>query len=155
MRFLNIDIPQGATILNAKITFICRSADSLTEVNTKIQAAAEDNPGNPSSAEDYLTRPKTEATVNWDNIPPWEAEATYDSPDIKQVIQEVINRPTWEPGNALLIFWHDLDDRSTHNTGTERVPYSYNGKPIKAAILTVEYSIAPPVVGRSYGYITA
>jgi hypothetical protein len=54
------------------------------------------------------------------------------SPDIKSIIQEIVNRPAWNPaGNLTIII-----------TGTgKRVAESYEGLPAKAPLLYVEYSL--------------
>ncbi len=84
--FRNITIPKGATILAAKLTYVCHYERTGTVCRTKIRAADEDNPSWPPSANDYLARPLTAAVINWDTIPVWTVESPYDSPDFKDVI---------------------------------------------------------------------
>ena len=33
----------------------------------------------------------TSAQVNWDNIPGWQKDSTYYSPNISSIIQEIVN----------------------------------------------------------------
>jgi len=142
--FRNITIPKAATILAAKLTYIADTSQSGTVVRTKVRAADEDNPTRPASTNDYLARPLTEALINWDGIPPWVVNQVYDSPDFKDVIQELVNRQNWQEGNAMLIFWDDRDDRSDHTARAARDISGYLRSPTKAPLLTIEYQVGPP-----------
>jgi hypothetical protein len=153
MRFLNIPIPKGSTINSAKLTLTCRLSRSNTIVNSKLRGEDADNAAAFSDYADYSGRPRTTNQVTWNNIPAWTAETEYDSPDITSIIQEIIDRAGWASGNALVIFWDDHDDISTHVDNTHRHAYSYDSSPAKAPNLHIEYT--PPAAGgaRSHGYI--
>lgn len=143
VEFRNNLIPPEAVIDAAKLNFISYGPNSAGPVNSKIRAVAEDSPSPPPSAADYLARTLTTHETLWDNIPAWETDGSYDSPDFKDVIQEIINREGWQQGNNILIFWDDLDDRSSHTLESRRRPRSYDSDPTKAATLTIEYHEAP------------
>ena len=111
MRFTSINIPQGSTINNAHLTLIARQDDSVTIVNSKITGNDVDNAATWSTETDYRNRRGTivggannnyitSAQVNWDSIPAWTEGNSYNSPEIKIVIQEIINRGGWESGNC-------------------------------------------------------
>ena len=151
MRFLNITIPKGSTITAAYITLTCRAAASLTVVNSKIKGEAADNPVTFSTLADYQGRAKTTAVVSWDAIPAWTKDTDYNSPEIKTIIQEIIDRANWSSGNALVIFWDDHDNLSTQVALTRRPGYSYDDSPTKAPKLHIEYT--PAAKGRSFGFI--
>jgi hypothetical protein len=99
IRFPNITIPQGTTILTATLTLTGASEVEATG-DVIIFACDEDNSGQMSSAADAAGRAQTTANVPWTtggcflNTP-------QESPDIAAVIQEVIDRAGWESGNAL------------------------------------------------------
>jgi hypothetical protein len=123
IRFTNVTIPKGATINSAYLKIHCRLSTSGTEVNTRISGDKSNNcnPNTFSTEADFADRyanHRTTAIVDWDNIPPW-AQGDYGSntfsPDIKSVIQEIVNDANWASGNALALFWEDFDDRSTHS----------------------------------------
>ena len=153
MRFTNIAIPKGSTINSAYITITARADRSATVVNSKIHGEDADSPSAFSDYSDYSGRPRTSAEVNWDDIPAWTEDTEYNSPEIKTIIQEIIDREGWASGNALVIFWDDHDDRSTHSDQTNRAGQSYDGSSGKAPKLHIEYT--PPAAGgaRSHGYI--
>jgi len=144
MRFANVTIPKGATITAAYLTLQARDSHSLTTVNSCIKGEAADNAASFSNVTDFDNRVRTSANVAWDSIPAWTAGIDYNSPEVKTVIQEIINRAGWASGNALVIFWDDFDDRSTHTDGVCRVGRSYDGTTTKCARLHIEYSSQPP-----------
>jgi len=152
MRFANISIPKGSIITAAYITITCRTARSGTVVRSKVRGEDADNAAQFSDITDYWDRPRTTAEADWDNIPVWTEGTEYDSPEIKAVIQEIIDRAGWSSGNAMVIFWDDHDDRSDHNEYAIRTGQSYDGSTNKAPKLHIEYT--PPAAGggRSHGY---
>ena len=153
MRFLNVTIPKDATIDTAYLTFKASDTRTGTTVNSKIRGEASDNPITFSTLADYQGRAKTTAVVNWDAIPAWTLDTDYNSPEIKTIIQELVNRAGWASGNALAIFWDDHDDLSTHATGCRRQGKAYDTDTTYCARLHIEYT--PPAAGgaRSFGYI--
>lgn len=147
-RFQTIPIPQGATINSANITVCSYSNLSTATVNSRIRAEDVDDAPVFSNQTDWNGRfPSgiTTAQVNWDNIPSWTKDSWYDSPDIKDVVQEVINRSGWAQDNDIVIFWDDYDDRSTHNTNTRRQAYGYDINSSKAAKFNASYSTGPDI----------
>jgi type IV pilus assembly protein PilY1 len=153
MRFTNITIPKGAIITSAYITFTASATRAGTVCRTKIRGEDADNPSAFSDYSDYSGRPRTSAEVNWDGIAPWTKDSEYNSPEIKTIIQEIIDREGWASGNALVLFWDDHEDRSDHNADTWRGGQSYDGDSAKTSKLHIEYT--PPAAGgaRSHGYI--
>ena len=145
LEFRNIQIPPGAVIDAAKLTLIAYIAGSGNPVKTKIRAVAEDSPSPPASANDYVARTLTTHETLWDNIQAWTLGQSYNSPDFKDVIQEIINREGWQQGNNILIYWDDLDDRSTHASDCIRTACSYEKDAATAAKLTIEYHVPPTV----------
>ena len=132
MRFQGITIPQGATITSAHITFY-NGGDTLSLNNTDSTFTGEDvdNAATFSTTADYKARRGTvvggannnyltTATVNWDTVPAETIGQYYDSPDIKTIVQEIVNRAGWTSGNSMVMFWDDHADRSTHTANTYR-----------------------------------
>ncbi len=147
MRFLNITIPKGSTIDEAHLTVRCLNDYSGTVVNSRISAEDVDNP--PAFADDAVAfdarwTDRTSARIEWDAIPAWTADTDYDSPDIKAVIQEIVDREDWASGNAIVIFWEDFDDRSGPDAFAYRDGYSYEEAlfPDELPALVINYSEA-------------
>jgi hypothetical protein len=139
-RFQNVTIPHGATIDSAYFILTCKTSRSGTVCNTEISADDTDNAATFSTKANFESRyaARTTAQINWDGLGAWTAETEYTSPDIKNVIQEVIDRAGWSSGNALVLFWEDFDNEST-GSGL-REAYAYDGGSSKAPKLQIIYS---------------
>ncbi len=108
-RFQNITIPQGATIGSAKITWTSSRNSSGTVVGS-IQAEDADNPatftaGGAGGVSDFNTRLAnlTTASVSYSQGAV-SADTTYDTPDIKDIVQEIVDRGSWASGNSMVFF---------------------------------------------------
>lgn len=104
MRFPNIAIPQGTSISSAYIDFVVKEAQS-TATSVTLRGQAADNATTfTTTGYNISSRPLTTASVSWSNIPAWSVVGeTKTSPDIKTIVQEVLNRPGWASGNAMVI----------------------------------------------------
>ncbi len=147
-RFANVIIPHAAAITSAYLVIDAYTGASATTVNSMIRGQASDNaPTFTTNRVDFDSRPRTAAGVAWTNIPPWTASVIYHSPDISSVIQEIVDRPGWQAGNSLVIFWED--DGSTGTAA--RQGRSFNWNPDRATGLHVEYEHTQPSVLGSLG----
>jgi len=81
MRFKNITIPQGATILNAYLSLRASTKYGVIP-QTKIDGQDADDAATFSTAGDYDARPRTSAYVLW-TPSAWAAGNWYDSPQHK------------------------------------------------------------------------
>ncbi|MFK7925215.1 MAG: FG-GAP-like repeat-containing protein, partial [Bacteroidia bacterium] len=92
VRFVNLNIPAGATITNVEITF---TAASNQPGATDIDIRAENNllPLAFQAANNNITnRPLTTATVNWPTTGAWTGGLTYATPDLTPIVQELVNQ---------------------------------------------------------------
>ena len=140
LRFTNILIPNNATITEAYLTIISRSNTSNMAVRSRIYGENTDNALTFSTETDFESRllNRTRATIDWDNIPAWNADAKYSSPDIKIIVQEIVKRPGWNSGNSITIFWEDFEGRSDSNRDNiDRRSYSYDANQSKTITLHI------------------
>lgn len=147
-RFINITVPQGKTIYQAYLTLQSYFTRTATIVNTRISAETVDDAStfaDDAAAFDARWANRTVARVDWDNIPTWISNYNYNSPEIRTVIQEIIDRTGWVSGNDIVIFWEDFEDRSTHAAECDRTAESYEGG--QAPILVIIYALAEENVG--------
>ncbi len=150
MRFINITIPKDYTIDTAYLTLRAAYERSGTVCNSRISAEAIDDAptfADDKTAFDARWANRTAARVDWDDIPGWTQNVDYNSPEIKPVIQEIVNRPGWAEG-AIVIFWEDFDSRSTKADHCCRLARSYEGSTTYAPKLVATYS-PPPVVATT------
>jgi len=104
-RFTNITIPQGSRILSASIQF---SADAINTGNSAIviEGHAVDNSSTFQSVNNDLSnRATTNALSVWKNIPDWniigERALPQRSVSLLNIVQEQVDRPGWNSGNAI------------------------------------------------------
>ncbi len=156
VRFLNVSIPQGGTVTNAYITF--KACDTDTEhTDITIRGENTDNAARFSANNGDLSgRAMTAAAVNWNDIPNWTDNEYYKTPDLTSIVQEIVNRPGWATGNAMVILFRSED------LGGQRRADTHDSITENAAALFVEYgdaNTATPGVyhmhtlaGGRYGY---
>lgn len=140
LRFTNITIPPGSTILQAYLGFIAARTFETVWVWSKITAELNPNPSPFTDLADFQSRPLGPATIDWGPIPTWHQWAFYKSPELKTPIQWVIDHPDWHSGNALVLFWDDFLGRSFHSLYTLRMAYSYEHLPEHAPFLYIRYT---------------
>jgi RHS repeat-associated protein len=139
LRFTGVNIPRGATIVSASIQFMVDELNTGTTSLT-IQAQAADNaPTFTSTANNISSRIKTTASVAWTPAA-WsttdQAGPAQRTSNIASVIQEVVNRAGWNPGNAIAIII----------TGSgKRVATAYETYIYGAPYLHIEYTVGAPV----------
>ncbi len=102
-RFRNVTLPKGA-IIDSAFLKIYAHEDEYDEAIVKIYAEANDNSSEFSEDEALDDRTYTTSYVDWDITEEWTMWEAYSTPDIKTVIQEVIDRDGWQYGNALTLF---------------------------------------------------
>ena len=137
--FRGLSIPQGATITNAYVRF---TADGSSSGSVSLRISGHDtNSGTAfSNATYHLTNlPKTVA-VDW-SLSSWSSSNTYNTPDIKSVIQQIVNRGGWASGNNIRIIIQDISGNSNY-----RKAYAYNESASRAAELVVTYTICSPEI---------
>ncbi|MEM6347173.1 MAG: FG-GAP-like repeat-containing protein [Bacteroidota bacterium] len=92
VRFVNLNIPAGATITNVEITF---TASSNQPGATDIDISAENNllPLAFQAVNNNISnRPLTTATVNWAATGAWTGGMTYTTPDLTLIVQELVDQ---------------------------------------------------------------
>jgi len=104
LRFTGLNVPRNATVTAAYIQFEADKSDggasSLTvraELSANAAAFA-------TSANNITNRPLTGASVAW-SPPAWtqgDRGAAQRTPDLKTLVQAVVNQATWNAGNAIV-----------------------------------------------------
>ena len=100
LRFTDLDIPQGAQIVSAKLEFTANSSDSDPS-DLQIRAEASDNAlAFSSPVGDITGRALGSETASWQPNA-WISNNVYQSTDVSNVVQEVIDRSGFCGGNAI------------------------------------------------------
>lgn len=130
--FQGASIPKGATIVSAKLSQFCleypgnkvsliytgeASGNALPFQNTKFGLSS---------------RPRTKASV-LEQPAPWVKKSYNAGPNLRDIVQEIVNRSDWKPGNALNLFVNDQGSMAV------RIVSMYDGNPAKAPNLEIVY----------------
>jgi len=105
VRFRNVTAPIGSTVAIATVElYAYQRYPALPTL--WIKGEAHDNPPQFSSAANFDARVKGAQVGTWP-LPAFVVNTWYESPNIKEVILEIIDRPGWAPGQAMVLFLSD------------------------------------------------
>ena len=136
VRFTGATPPQFAGIDSAVLTCTGQNGES-SSVESVIEGFSEGNPAAPVSAADWNSRTFTAASVTWDFNDTWTDNLEFASPDIRAVIQEVVQHVDYRQGHAIMVAI--LDDLNT-DSARRRSYESYDGVPAQATTLALTYT---------------
>ena len=109
LRFSDVKIPQGSTITAAYIDFTSVNATHSDAMPANIYAEDVDNsvPFNTglltNDVASRITNKTANSPVNW-NVPAWSPNTLYSTPDLKDLVQDIVDRTNWCGGNAMTFF---------------------------------------------------
>lgn len=150
IRLDGVGIPQGSQILSAQFEFVAFHNDSQS-CSVNISAEASDDSAPFGTTSGYLSGlPQTTASVDWSSIEAWTAGSQYQSPELRIIIQELVNRPGWAQGNALTV----LFETNASSVGKRGVT-AYETSAAQAPKLTVTYENADPFTDPDNYYFHA
>ncbi len=136
LRFAGIDVPAGARITKAYVQFQADETNAQASRLTIVGQAADNPAGFASVKRNLSARPTTAARVGW--VPAgWSAgmrSTAQRTPDLTSVVQEIVSRPGWAKGNALVLV--------VAGDGT-RVAEAVEAGAAKAPVLHIEFGPAP------------
>ena len=107
VRFSSVDIPQGAQITSAAVDFeVRRRQRSTTDVHIRAHKTADSQAF--SEADNDLSSRwalSTSAEIDWQDVPAYSRGRRITTPDISDVIQEIVDQAGWNSGNALSLLF--------------------------------------------------
>jgi hypothetical protein len=144
MRFTNMTIPRGATIMRAYLQFVVDETRSENTTLTFRCEATDSSRAFAAAANNLSSRAVTASSTPWSLVPAWTTiNGSQQSPDLAPIVQEVVGRPGWKSGNPLAV----LITGSGHRTAK-----AFDGGAASAPLLHVEYvagAAPPPAVNRA------
>jgi hypothetical protein len=136
LRFNGLAIPRGATIDNAVIIFrpTWHETDGAP-LKVRIKGVSSANPAVFSPTIPLTSQPSTAAVVDLDDSENglWKAEHWHSSPNLKAIVQEIINLADWKSGNSMAFLI------SNNGTPSERLFLAFDSFPTAAPILYIQY----------------
>ncbi len=148
--FRNVTIPSGAIISSANITFTAHKTNSGNNANMRFYG--EDNTSNPTafnscgSCYGITSRPVTANYLDWNGLPVFIENSTYQSPDIKNIVQEIVTDRAGLSNGGIAIITQAIGP-----SYDQRKVRAYDNIPVDAPYLDVVYTIIP--AGQSFNYI--
>ncbi|OMH33723.1 PilC/PilY family type IV pilus protein [Motiliproteus sp. MSK22-1] len=130
LRFSDLAIPQGATITSASISFTAEGATSDPTSLVIHAEAADQSSGFSATPNDVTGRTTTTASVGWNTMGPWTGNASYQSPDLTNIVQEIVDRSGWCGGNSMNFIISGSGLRSAK---------SYENSPSEAPTLSITF----------------
>ena len=116
VRFPSVTVPVGATISSAYVKFTAIGSNgNITVCNLNCHFNDADNAVAPTDLNEFDALSLTSA-VAWDAVPVWVDDVQYDTPELKTILQGVIDRGGWASGQAVQIIVKDNESDS----GAER-----------------------------------
>ena len=138
LRFTNIRIPQGATITSAYIQFQTDEKSTQSTKKVKIYTQEINNAPRFESTKKNINNRSKYGPVNW-YPPKWhivgERGSDQKTPNLKNIVQQVINRSGWNSGNALVFMM---------KSSGKRVAESFDGSQSGAPELTINFESVEP-----------
>jgi Calx-beta domain len=142
LRFLGIDIPQGAVITSAYIQF---QTDEVKTGATSLLIRGEDTgdaAAFATTAFNVSSRVTTDASVGW-TPDAWstvgQAGLAQRTPEMTAIVQEIVSRSDWAALNDMVFL--------ISGSGT-RTAEAYESGAATAPLLHIEYTLSGPVVGN-------
>ena len=101
LRFSEVNIPQGATVIDARIDFTSiTDSDDPANVAFRVEDVT-DSQKFEAGFNTIRQRDWTANSVAWTNVPAWENDTTNESPDLSTLLNRIVNKPDWCGGNAI------------------------------------------------------
>ena len=136
LRYLNVELPKDATIIEAYIIFTVDELESDEPANLIIQGELVPDAPAFQPIDGYLrARVLTNAVTKWSPEHYPTAGVKVQTPDISAVIQELIGQAGWASGNAMAIIIND--DPDNPSVGLRTVVSSTGDR---GGVLHIEYS---------------
>lgn len=126
LRFRDLYILQGSTIDSAYIRLWAHEGKTAADIaRITIVGEADDNSATFDTVnfnDNFLLtdRPQTSAQVSWTVAEDWTIWQPYKTADLSPIVQEIVNRPGWQSGNAMsFIFLAENQGPSTVENARE------------------------------------
>ena len=147
LRFENVFIPPGASIVTAHVQFTAASTQNVDPCSLTVALEAVDDAIAFGTGLNEVSNRNQTVQIPW-NPPSWnvvdEAGADQRTPNLAMAIQEVIDRPGWQINNNMIVVISGTGGRSA---------WSSNDDPAKGALLCISYENSSSPVPDCLGVV--
>ncbi len=143
-------IPVGATITSVVLTGVVSDSSKNDAEGTWRGEDADDAAAFTTADGNVDGRTSTAATVAWTTNDLGSAGASFSTPNLAAIVQEIVDRPGWEHGNHVALFYR-------HNSGAEVLQFAmdanavYAGPSIAITYSVDDYGVPDPIVEAAFG----
>ncbi|MDY6993336.1 MAG: hypothetical protein SVR94_12150, partial [Pseudomonadota bacterium] len=122
LRFFPVGIPSNAEIKEAKIIFTHQSdsdkVEAANEEPLELNIYGEKNSSEPFNRDiGFSSRIPTEHAESWSHTETPQAGASFSSPDLSEIVKEIIAQPGWQAGEGMAFFFEE----QSGNNGYRRI----------------------------------
>jgi hypothetical protein len=125
LRFTDLDIPRNAGILSVQVEFAAHErADRAGPMTIRAQAV-DDAPAIAGTRSSSSLRPLTIAGVEWSPSARGGTPAMGRgelTPNLAPMFQEIVSRPGWRPGNAIVLVFSRKGEGEAFECGRTEAP---------------------------------
>jgi len=111
LRYTGVNIPQGVTIISAYITMKGSGGSApempWVDIDFDIHGDDVDDAVAPTDVTTFIALAETTATVRWQLSGEWGTNVERDTPELKTIVQEIVNRGSWVSGNDMQFILSD------------------------------------------------
>ncbi|MCW8964033.1 MAG: PilC/PilY family type IV pilus protein, partial [Gammaproteobacteria bacterium] len=163
LRFQDVGVPQGATITSASISLTAAVTNANVgvageQLDIRIENSSDvTNTFSNTFPDRVRDRPLMPTSIPWSGAqmaaidpanPLWIQGDSYKTPELKTLVQAVVDRTDWCGGNSMGFHFEGRDTFPTHNL--MRAIQSYDGDPGSAPVLNLTYD-ASAISGTANG----
>ncbi len=102
LRFVNLDIPRGATITSARVE-VYSAQNQWMSMSYSMKGENVGNSATFATSNLISSRLLTNAGINHSSNMKWSSNTWYQLDNVSNVIQEIVDRPDWQSGNSMTI----------------------------------------------------
>ena len=119
VRLPGVSIPAGATITAAFLRMTSYSTTAAATCNVKCHLNNVDNAVAPTDYAEFMALALT-AGVEWNALPGWVINETYDTPSLITEVQAIIDRVGWAADQAMMV----VIKNNASSTNARRIPFA-------------------------------
>ena len=140
VRFINLNIPPGVNITSAYLEFTA-AGDHSAVTNLAIYGEANATALTFADARNNISaRSRTSASVAWNNLATWTKGNVYQSPEIRTIVQELVDRDDWTTSSPAVLLLQAANDSGI------RLANAFGNDTPGVTKLHIEYTTEEPPV---------
>ena len=136
VKFNGLDIPQGASILDARLRLQSQGfTGGVIDATVFGDSTANSTYFNAGTPAGLSSRPSTGATVSWLGLEQLDEGSLLESPNLSAIVQEIVNKADWVPRNNITIMLNPTSSAGRYNFS------ALDGEDAQGAELAIDYQI--------------